>query len=266
VKNYLIWDFDGTLGYRLVGWVGALLEVVHREAPTCNVTADQLRPHLQAGFPWHAPEHPHPSVASAEQWWGVLDPVFVRAFTAIGIDVQRAQQMAKQVRQVYPLPTHWRLFDDATPTLDRLSTQGWTHVILSNHVPELPAIIHHLHIGPYISHIFNSAETGYEKPHLLAFRHMLAALADIAAVWMIGDSLQADIVGATRVGLPAILVRTCRSEVHYCCAELSQVTDILGRAGEEGCHKGGEREHPSSWNGPRQRSAESAIHMPDVPA
>jgi putative hydrolase of the HAD superfamily len=266
MKNYLIWDFDGTLGYRLDGWPGALLEVMHREAPTCDVTADQVRPHLQAGFPWHTPEHPHPFITSAEQWWSVLDPVFVRAFTAIGIDAQRAQQMAKQVRQVYPLPTHWRLFDDALPTLERLSTQGWTHVILSNHVPELPAIIHHLHIGPYISHIFNSAETGYEKPHPQAFRHMLAALGGVAAVWMIGDSLLADIAGATRAGIPAILVRASQSEVHYCCAELSQVADILRRAGENDFHRNGDRQPPIVVDGPRQRIADSAIRMPDVHA
>jgi HAD superfamily hydrolase (TIGR01549 family) len=207
MKNYLIWDFDGTLAYRLGGWTGALQEVIGREAPRCDVTADQLRPHLQAGFPWHTPEQPHPSVTSAEQWWNVLDPVFIRAFTALGIDEQQARWMATRVRQVYPHPARWRLFDDTLPTLDRLSRQGWTQVILSNHVPELPAIIHHLQLRPYISRIFNSAETGYEKPHPQAFRHTLAALGDIAAVWMIGDSLQADIIGASMAGLPAILVR-----------------------------------------------------------
>jgi putative hydrolase of the HAD superfamily len=158
MKHYLIWDFDGTLAYRLGGWTGALLEVLHREAPTCEAPAEQLRSHLQVGFPWHTPEQPHAAVTSADQWWNALGPVFERAFRAIGIDALQAQRMAKQVRQVYPLPAHWRLFDDAIPMLDWLATQGWTHVILSNHVPELPAIIQHLQLGPYVGHIFNSAE------------------------------------------------------------------------------------------------------------
>jgi putative hydrolase of the HAD superfamily len=234
MKNYLIWDFDGTLAYRLGGWVGALLEVIHREAPACEVTADQLRPHLQAGFPWHTPEQPHPVVTSADQWWNSLDPVFERAFTAVGIDVLQAQRLAKLVRRVYPHPAYWRLFDDTIPTLNRLSTQGWTHAILSNHVPELPAIIQFLQLGPYVGHIFNSAETGYEKPHPQAFRHALAMLGDIAKVWMIGDSLQADIAGATVVGIPGILVRTYHSDAQHCCSELSQVSDILKKACEAG--------------------------------
>jgi putative hydrolase of the HAD superfamily len=237
MKKYLIWDFDGTLAYRLGGWPGALLEVIRQETSAYEVTADQLRAHLQAGFPWHTPEQPHLAVTSPDQWWDALDPVFARAFTAIGIVAEQAQRMAKQVRQLYPHPTRWRLFDDAIPTLDRLSMQGWTHVILSNHVPELPVIIQHLHLGPYLDHVFNSATTGYEKPHLQAFRHVLATLGEIAAVWMIGDSLRADIAGATRAGIPAILVRSDHPEAPYSCTELSKVLDILNRMCEGGLHR-----------------------------
>jgi putative hydrolase of the HAD superfamily len=237
MKRYLIWDFDGTLAYRLGGWTGALLEVIRREGQACGATAEQLRPHLQAGFPWHAPEQPHPAVTSADQWWTALDPIFARAFVAIGIEALRAQQMAKQVRQLYPHPARWRLFDDTIPTLNQLSRQGWTHVILSNHVPELPAIIQHLQLGSYIDYIFNSAETGYEKPHPQAFRHVRATLGDVAVMWMIGDSVQADIAGATMAGIPAILVRASHAEVQYCCSELSQVVDVLVRTGADGLHR-----------------------------
>jgi putative hydrolase of the HAD superfamily len=235
MKNYLIWDFDGTLAHRLGGWVGALLEVIHREAPACEVTADQLRPHLQAGFPWHTPEQPHPAITSADQWWYVLDPVFARAFMACGIDVQQARRMATQVRQVYPHPGHWRLYDDTIPALNQLSTQGWSHIILSNHVPELPAIIHHLQLGPYIGHIFNSAQTGYEKPHPQAFRHVLATFGDVGLVWMIGDSLQADVVGASMLGIRSILVRATHPDAQYCCRELAHVPALIDRTHAGGC-------------------------------
>ncbi len=240
MKNSLIWDFDGTLAYRLGGWVGALLEVIHREAPACEVTADQLRPHLQAGFPWHTPEHAHLALTSAEHWWNAVEPVLARTFTASGIDVPQARRMATQVRQVYPHPAQWRRFYDTIPTLEQLSTQGWSHVILSNHVPELPAIIHHLQLGAYIGHIFNSAQTGYEKPHPQAFRHVLATLGDAGCVWMIGDSLQADVVGASMVGVPSILVRATHPDAQHCCHELAHVpalidgTQVGGRPGAVG--------------------------------
>jgi putative hydrolase of the HAD superfamily len=234
-KKYLIWDFDGTLGYRPGGWTAALLEVLQREAPTCDVTADQLRPYLQAGFPWHTPEQPHPTVTSADLWWNALDPIFERAFRAIGMNAQRSQHMARQVRQVYPHPASWRLFEDTIPTLARLSAQGWTHMILSNHVPELRSIIGHLQLGAYMSQLFNSAETGYEKPHPQAFRRVLDALDGPAAVWMVGDSMKADVTGATVVGIPGILVRTYHPDAKYCCAELSQIFAIVNAAPERLC-------------------------------
>lgn len=104
---------------------------------------------------------------------------------------------------------------------------GWTAALLE-------VIRHHLPFGPHIGRIFNSAETGYEKPHPQAFRHALAAPGEIAAVWMIGDSLQADIAGAAMVGSPGILVRTHHPDAQYCCSELSQVSDLLNRTCEGG--------------------------------
>ena len=71
----LIWDFDGTLGYREGGMFGAaLLEVVRQTAPGADVTQGQIRPYLQSGFPWHTPERPHLEIASSEPWrvWGSM--------------------------------------------------------------------------------------------------------------------------------------------------------------------------------------------------
>ena len=55
MHKYLIWDFDGTLGYREGAWTGAMVEVLRRHAPECDATADHLRPHMQNGFRWHEP-------------------------------------------------------------------------------------------------------------------------------------------------------------------------------------------------------------------
>ncbi len=116
------------------------------------------------------------------------------------------------------------------PTLAQLSARGWTHMILSNHVPELRSIIRHLRLEGYMSQLFNSAETGYEKPHPQAFRHVLNALDRPAVVWMSGDRIKADVTGAALVGIPSILVRTHHPEAPSCCAELSQLFAIINTA------------------------------------
>jgi putative hydrolase of the HAD superfamily len=224
----LIWDFDGTLGYREGGtFSAALAETARRESPDSGVTADQLRPHLQSGFPWHTPNRPHLDITSAAQWWDALRPVLERAFREVGFDETQACSLARQVRGVYSDPARWRLFDDVIPTLVRLSSQGWTHVLLSNHVPELSEIVHHLKLGPHLTGIFNSAETGYEKPHPQAFLNVLEAIGSPTAVWMIGDSYAADVSGAEAVGIPAILIRRTHVEARYTCNQLAQVPMIV---------------------------------------
>lgn len=42
-SKVLLWDFDGTLGYRRGGkWSSALLEALHEIDPDCDVTLDDL--------------------------------------------------------------------------------------------------------------------------------------------------------------------------------------------------------------------------------
>jgi putative hydrolase of the HAD superfamily len=231
--NLLMWDFDGTLGYRDGGmWAAALLELIFNEVPGSGVTAEQLRPHLQSGFPWHAPHRTHLELKSAKQWWAALDPLFEQAFRAVGIDPVQAGALARLVRQVYPDPARWRLFEDVEPTLGRLALQGWKHIVLSNHVPELGMILAHLGLEPYLAGVFSSADTGYEKPHPQAFRTVLAAFDRVQELWMIGDSFAVDVAGAESVGIPAILVRRRHQAARYFCHNLSQVQPILNRATE----------------------------------
>ena len=204
----LIWDFDGTLAYREGGMFGAsLVEAIEHEEPDWHGGREALRPYLQSGFPWHTPERPHPHICTAADWWEMLYPVFERALEGVGFDRGRARAMARQARAIYVDPARWRLFPDVVPALAQLSTQGWTHQILSNHVPELPDIVDHLGLNAWISSVHCSAQTGYEKPHPEAFRLVLSALPQDADVWMVGDSMEADVLGAEAQGIKGILVR-----------------------------------------------------------
>jgi putative hydrolase of the HAD superfamily len=74
-------------------------------------------------------------------------------------------------------------------------------------VPELPGIAGGLGLGPYVGTVLTSARIGYEKPHPEAFRRAVRAAGQNGPVWMVGDNLNADVLGAQAVGLEAILVR-----------------------------------------------------------
>lgn len=227
--RFLIWDFDGTLGYRVGRWASALHTVLEEAMPGHDFERERLSAQLYRGFPWHTPEIPHPKLSSPDSWWDTLLPVFVRAFEAGGLDPSTSKELAGKVREAYVDPRHWRLFDDAVPTLRELSSRGWTHLILSNHVPELPYILHNLGLDGHLLRAFNSAESGYEKPHPRAFDGVLEAVTDADAAWMVGDNLEADVQGAEAVGLPAILVRGPRRGPRYHCENLYGVVGIVER-------------------------------------
>lgn len=226
----VLWDFDGTLAQRDGGWTGTLLEILRGSRPDLSVPPDTLRPYLQSGFPWHTPNITHPEIRSPDDWWRALTPVFERALASVGVGGMQAKELASRVRATYCDPSQWRVYTDVVPTLESLSGLGWSHRILSNHVPELPNLVRQLNLSKWFEGIHNSAETGVEKPHPNAFTDVLRILPRDAAVWMVGDSLNTDVQGAEQVGIPAILVRTPRPAARRYCGRLTEVVGILEAA------------------------------------
>ena len=225
-QKYLIWDFDGTLAWRPGGWTGALLKVFNNHAPNDPVTTEQIRPYLQSGFPWHAPEIAHVGMTPTE-WWEELMPVFTRAFRGLGISTLLACEYAQEVKNVYLEPSAWRRYNDTFTALEMLSTWGWKHILLSNHVPELSVLLDQLELSAYFTRVFNSAETGYEKPNPKAFHQVMDWMGPDADRWVIGDSINSDILGAQEVDLPAILVRKPHPDAPLFCATLTDIFEKI---------------------------------------
>jgi putative hydrolase of the HAD superfamily len=153
-------------------------------------------------------------------------PLLARAYEAAGYPPARALDLAVAARRLYVDPAGWSLFDDTLPTLDRLSAAGWTHAILSNHVPELGAIVAGLGLDRRFAAFSCSADTGYEKPHPRAYASVLEQLEPTEA-WMIGDNVVADFLGAEAIGLPAVLVRRPDPRASRFSATLAGVEEFL---------------------------------------
>jgi putative hydrolase of the HAD superfamily len=225
-RKYLIWDFDGTLAYRPGQWSAALVQAAKRFTGQ-DLDLETLRPYLRRGFPWHNPERANPPMMAADLWWDALLPVFEEAFTGCQLSPDQAKLLAGKVRAVYLDVAEWRLFDDTIEVLTELRGAGWTHAILSNHVPELRSLIDGLGLGSLIHRLINSAETGFEKPHRRAYQAALDSLDDAGDIWMIGDNVHADVVGAEAAGLRAILVRGEDPRASRCAAGLRDVRGFL---------------------------------------
>ena len=242
----IIWDFDGTLGERPGMWrrelVGALAEVL----PGYELDAERLRPHLSHGFPWHEGCTEHPELSTADLWWEHLQRLLAAALVAVGIAEADAAQVARATRQRVVDPASYVIYDDAFPVLEALSARGWRHVILSNHVPELPQMAEALGIAQRVDAVLSSANLGYDKPHPETYRMAReAAGCDLAGdepppynsaaghgsppyrIWMVGDNPVADVEGPEAAGIPAILVRNPEGQAARKAADLWAAARII---------------------------------------
>lgn len=119
------------------------------------------------------------------------------------------------------------MFDDASSALSRLSDAGWRHIILSNHAPELETLVDGLGLLRHVELVLTSAATGFEKPHPDAFETARKAAGRPSTLWMVGDNVTADVVGAESVGIPAILVRSSAPLAARVAASLDEIDRFL---------------------------------------
>jgi putative hydrolase of the HAD superfamily len=204
----IFWDFDGTLAWREGLWRRCLADAVREVDPTHPIDESEIGKHLSSGFPWHSPEVAHTEVRTAAEWWDRLQPTLEGALTNSGVEASTARSAAALVRTTYTAPSAWKVYDDVRPSLNVLRERGWRHVILSNHAPELPQLVVALGLDDLVSGVLTSADIGWEKPNLFAFRYALAAADHPSACFMVGDNPVADIQGAQAALIPAVLVRT----------------------------------------------------------
>jgi putative hydrolase of the HAD superfamily len=222
----LFWDFNDTLGYRRGGWLGAMYEAVNKKYPGTSLTIEDFRPYVTSGFPWHTPEVEHTELNNSfEQWWELFNQrVFNKAYASLGF--KDSMELSRLARLEFTDIKTWELFDDVIPVLSQLKEQGWIHVIMSNHIPELKDIIKQLKLDKLISDTINSADVGYEKPNPKIFK---LALDKYSAdeMWMIGDNAISDIKGAEDIGIKGILVRKYYDNINLKFKDLYELRNFL---------------------------------------
>lgn len=206
-SRVVLWDFDGTLAQRPGRWSQCLVETVARVDASMQLHPDDVKPGLRDGFPWHRHHEGHPELTDPDAWWDALIPLLVNAYRTAGVDRRTATTAAMLVRTTYVDPAAWTVYPDTRPALRDLRELGWRHLVVSNHVPELPGLVTALGLDDLVEDVLTSATVGWEKPHAAMFRHALTRAGNAHTVIMVGDNPKADIAGAEAVGIPALLVR-----------------------------------------------------------
>jgi len=213
-------------------WSEACLEALDQAVADHGVDLEALRPGMRRGFPWHEPEKSWAHLRDPETWWSNAARHYAVVLEELGID-REVRAVTDGVRRRIVEESRYTLFDDVVPTLEELSDEGWRHVIVSNHIPELETLVERLGIRPMFADIITSARVGYEKPHPEIFRRALRAAVPDRPVWMVGDNVRADCLSVGDLGIEAILVRNPSDEFERYAPGLNAAAAII-RAGAGG--------------------------------
>jgi putative hydrolase of the HAD superfamily len=113
----------------------------------------------------------------------------------------------RRLSELFLVTSHWHVFPDAIPALDALRARGLIVGAVSNWVWQLPELLHSLDLVSRFDFVAASARIGYEKPHRRIFEWALGeAGVPAETVLHVGDHVDADVEGATAVGIGAVLI------------------------------------------------------------
>ncbi|MDX1285912.1 MAG: YjjG family noncanonical pyrimidine nucleotidase, partial [Draconibacterium sp.] len=129
------------------------------------------------------------------------------------------------------LPIDNHLFTGAVDILDYLSANYRLHIITNGFEEVQHLKLHNSGIKKYFSTVTTSEEVGLKKPHPVIFETALmkASVASTQSV-MIGDSLEADIIGAQKAGMHTLFFNYRNEMVtapHFAIRELSEIKKHL---------------------------------------
>ena len=162
------------------------------------------------------------------EFWKVYDG---RVMDRLGIHDRREELSTEVDRSFYEL-SRGELYPEVRGVLEELRARDLTLGVISNHNDALPEILEYHRIRDYFATVTYSQEAGGEKPDRRVFELALrrAACAPGDSVY-VGDSWNADVRGATSVGMRAIWLNRRGAAPPEPCEQirdLRRIPDLLG--------------------------------------
>lgn len=238
--NVVIFDLGGTLIYDKEPWLpifsladAALWRVLRRNKV-------QLQPHdLYGDFKtflnFHYQYARHESGLNEVTTTSLLGKLLGQKGCVLSQDVLR-----DAMRAMYAVTqSNWYPEKDAIPTLTALREEGFRLGLISNAADDenTQKLLDKGRFRPYFEFVLSSAAFGLRKPHPRIFQSALEhfKVSPKQAV-MVGDTFEADVMGARHVGMKSIwITRRVREKKNYpsflrpdaVVSKLSEIPDLL---------------------------------------
>ena len=125
------------------------------------------------------------------------------------------------------LPMHNILLEGAVDLLEYLKPKYRLHIITNGFREVQHKKLKNSEIFNFFDSVTTSEDAGVKKPHRLIFEKALEkAGATVSSSVMIGDNFEADVLGAQKVGMKAILYNYYKKEFSPECIQVLEMKEI----------------------------------------
>ena len=150
-------------------------------------------------------------------------------FEAIGFET--TGDMINQISDKYIeyLSTFPHLFPETIIILNGLQKKYNLHIITNGFEAVQHTKIQRSGLKPFFSHVITADKVGVKKPNPIIFEHALKTINTLPQnALMIGDSLEADILGAIHSGMQAIHFNSHHEPFHEHCNIINKLEELNG--------------------------------------
>ena len=224
----IFFDAAGTL-LTVNGSVGDVYARIARdygkEVSVADLEAGFRRSYAAAppmAFPGALPEQ----ISTLEvQWWRNL---VQEVFSSLG-SFPRFVDYFTELFAFFARAEAWKLYPETLATLEQLQSRGLILGVISNFDSRLFGVLDGLGVTPFVDPVVISTRAGAAKPARDIFTQALDRIGTRADEALhIGDSYEADIIGAQEAGLtPVFLDRHGRAQKSDDCLIVGNLGDLL---------------------------------------